>query len=453
MIEFSAVLKSQIEITRRLDAEYYRPEYLQVEKKLNSIKTITIDKISEGVVNFGAYSLCNYIIWQDSGVPYLNVENIKDGYINSEDVKFIDEEVNEILKRSKVKEGQVILTMAGTIGNAAVAHKVPNKINSNQATAKITLKEGFSPYYLTAFLNSYYGKRQTEREIVSSVQPNIFLWQIKNFKVPVISKSEQMNIEKVYKQGLNCLEQSGCLCQIAENLLLEVLGLKDLKVEDDLSYTVNLSDAKSVHRIDAEYFQPKYKKLIEKIRKHKLISLGDLVSMKKGIEPGSNEYQDEGKLFIRVSNISKQGFTDKDPKYLREELYRQLKDGFEPKVGEILLTKDATPGVAYVLKELIESIVGSGIMRLKVKDDIEPEYLALCINSIIGRMQVEQDAAGSIISHWKPEQIKNLQIPFLSRNIQQKIADLVSQSYEARKKAKELLKEAKEKVEKIILGD
>lgn len=50
----------------------------------------------------------------------------------------------------------------------------------------------------------------------------------------------------------------------------------------------------------------------------------------------------------------------------------------------------------------------------------------------------------------RPEQIKNIMTPILPNKIQQKIADLVRQSHEARKKAKELLEEAKRKVEQMI---
>lgn len=78
------------------------------------------------------------------------------------------------------------------------------------------------------------------------------------------------------------------------------------------------------------------------------------------------------------------------------------------------------------------------------------EYLALCINSIVGQMQIERDAGGSIIAHWKPEQIKRLQIPILPIPIQQKIAELVRQSHESRKKAKELLEQAKRRVDDMI---
>lgn len=450
MAVFSIIQKSQLEGALRLDAEYYQPEFLEVEKKLNFIKTTTIENISESVVNFGAYSLCNYIQWEDSGVPYLNVQDIKEGYIDFSDTKFISEKVNKILNKSQVKEGQVILTIAGTIGNVAVAHNIPKQVNSNQATAKITLKENFSPYFVAAFFNSYYGKNQITREIVSSVQPNIFLFQIKNFKIPVITERKQKEIENIYKQGLNELENSKNLNRQTEELLLKELKLDG--VRDRQCFTVKLSEVRGMARMDAEYFQPKYFEFIKHIKNNcRGIKLGELVSMKKGFEPGAEEYRKEGKLFIRVSSLSKFGVNMTEEKYLSEEMYNKLKDDFEPKQGEILLTKDASIGVAYVLKEKIEGIVSGGVLRLKLKTkDVEDEYLAFCLNSIVGQMQAERDAGGSVIAHWKPEQIKNAIIPILPKEIQKKITLLIRDSFTARAKAKELLEDAKKKVEEMI---
>ncbi|NCT00236.1 hypothetical protein GW765_04660, partial [Candidatus Parcubacteria bacterium] len=188
-------------------------------------------------------------------------------------------------------------------------------------------------------------------------------------KLPKISeKMAESIVDDVNGTYKNYLISQNLYSQ-AEKLLLEELGLKDFEVEDNLSYIVNLSEVKSAHRADAEYFQPKYEKLIEKIKSKNARILGELVSMKKGIEPGSEIYQDEGKLFIRVSSLSKNGLEDKDQKYLSDELYQKLKKNYEPKVDEILLTKDATPGTAYVVKEPIEGIVSSGILRLKLKNE------------------------------------------------------------------------------------
>jgi restriction endonuclease S subunit len=208
--------------------------------------------------------------------------------------------------------------------------------------------------------------------------------------------------------------------------------------------------------MDAEYFQPAYEEVIEKLKERniKLKPLGKLIlGMQKGIEVGSEKYQDEGKLFIRVSNVSINGFVDRDQKYISEELYKDLKETYEPKLGDFLLTKDAIPGIAYVVKEQIEGIISSGILKLQINEnEINKEYLALCINSLVGKMQVERDGGGSVILHWKPDQVKRLQIPILPLPIQQNIASLVQKSYEARKNAKELLETAKKAVE-IAIGD
>ena len=444
---------SRLEGQKRMDAEYYQPEYSEIRHKLSQINTKRIKELSTSVVSFGAYSLCNYIVWRNKGIPYLNVENIREGYIDFEGVKYIDEDVNEILKKSQVREGQVIITMAGTIGNAAVAYKLPKKVNSNQATAKITLKPNISPFFISAFLNSYFGRKQTEWEIVTSVQPNIFLWQIKEIRVPIVPKEVENEVERIYKQGLDKLEISKSLYSQAENLLLEELGLENFKPTYELSYIASLSKAFGVHRADAEYFQPAYDEVIEHLKiNFQLKPLQKfLFDFQKGIEVGSEKYQEEGKPFIRVSNLSIHGFVERGQKHIDEKLYQTLKDTYEPKVGDFFLTKDATPGIAYVVKEPVEGIIASGILKLKTKEDeIDKEYLALFINSMVGRLQIERDGGGSVITHWRPEQIKNLQIPILPPETQQKIASIVRQSYETRRKAKKLLEKAKRKVEEAI---
>lgn len=115
------------------------------------------------------------------------------------------------------------------------------------------------------------------------------------------------------------------------------------------------------------------------------------------------------------------------------------------------LAKDITIRIDYVVKENVEGIISSGILKLQINEsEIDKEYLALCINSFIGKMQTERDGGGSVIIHWKPEQIKRLKIPVLPLSTQQKIASLVQQSHEARKRAKELLEVAKKAVEIAI---
>jgi restriction endonuclease S subunit len=450
MITYSIIKKSQIEGAHRLDAEYYQPEILEVAKKLDSIPTKTISEISESVLSFGAYSLTNYIKWEDSGIPYLKVENIKDGFIDFSEVNFISEEIDKILRKSQVKEGQVIITMAGTIGNTAVAHRVPEKVNSNQATAKITLKNGYSPYYLTAFLNSYYGRKQIEREIVSSVQPNIFLWQIKNFKVPILPKEKQKEIEEMYKKGLNELENSKSLYSQGEDLLLEELGLKDFKVEEDLTYYVKLSDIKSAHRADAEYFQPKYGRLIKYLKsKFSLEQLNHLANkQERKIKPNSLEIY----KYIEISDIK----TDIGEVHYTERLGADLPPNARIPItgGELIISKvrPTRKAIAIIPIDLGNKTICSSAFTVYNLPTPLKEYIFITLRSIIGLFQLEKPTTGTEYPTLNDKDIENLLIPILPDSTQQKIATLVQQSHEARKKAKELLEETKQKVENLIEG-
>src|SRR4030042_2815799 len=174
MITYSIIQKSQLERGYRLDAEYYQPEYLEVAGKVKSLHHETLEDISESIVSFGAYALTNFIEWQDDGIPFIVAENIKEGFISYEGARYISDKTDEILKKSRVRSEQVLLSMSGSVGNAAVAHKIPPKLNSNQDIVKINLKQNFSPYILTAFLNEKYGRMQVLRLPVGSVQQHIF---------------------------------------------------------------------------------------------------------------------------------------------------------------------------------------------------------------------------------------------------------------------------------------
>src|SRR3989338_5323989 len=448
MAVFSTIQKSQLEGAKRLDAEYYQPEYLEVRKFLTS-STVLID-VSKKITDFGAYSQMNFVEYTDSGVRFLRNQDVGEFFLQDDDPVFVPEQTYEKLSL-KLEEYDIVTPRVGTLGNAAVVfrYQLPASANQNLAQIKPNLQK-INPLYLATFLSSRFGQAQFDWLATGNVQPWLNLSQINSIKVFVPSLDVQNNIAQLATHALDVYKESRFLYTQAEGLLLEELGLKDFKADEDLYSIVNFSDIKGVNRMDAEYFQPKYERIISVSRAHGGKALGELVTVKKGFEPGAGAYEDEGKIFIRVSSLSKYELIDKDQKYISKKLYEELKKEYEPKKGEILLTKDASPGVAYVLDSGVECIISSGILRLRLKEKIDPDYLALCINSVVGQMQVERDAGGSIIANWKPEQVKSLIVPILPKATQEKIAGLVRESHAARKKANELLEEAKRKVEELI---
>ena len=447
MITYSIIQKSQLGHTNRIDAEYYQPIFLDLENNLHKFRSDLLEKVA--LVN-GGKRLPVEETFSDLGVPYVRIVDIYNTFIEIDDVELISEDLHELLKQYQIKFKDILITIVGnTVGLVGYNQLNLDRLNFTENCARIRTT-ALLPEYLLVVLLSQVGQLQVQREKVGTAQPKLSLDRLRKFLIPVSNNNFQITIKGYVGKALSCTEQSKLLYKQAEELLLEELGLRNIVFEEELSYVVNSSDVFANNRVDPEYFQPKYQKLIEKIKSQNTKTLGELVSIKKGFEPGSEAYQEEGKLFIRVSSVSKLGIEEADQKYLSEDLYQKLKKDFEPKLGDILLTKDATPGIAYVIKEPLEGIISGGILDLKVKDNIESEYLALCISSIVGQWQAQRDAGGSIIAHWKPEQVKNLIIPILPNDTQEKIAELVRKSHEARKKSKELLDQAKRRVEEMI---
>jgi restriction endonuclease S subunit len=456
MITYSIIQKSKLEGALRLDAEYYQPEYLILDEKIKNQNTKLLKDIGEivyGTTPEGG-------IFEQKGIPFVRSQNFSNLLLDTFDLVFCSEKFHNQNKKSEIKPGDILFAAVGaTIGKLAVVQNEIDMGNINQNIARVRIiKKNINPYFVGLFFASRPGQLQIERLVTGNAQFYLNSEQIGSFIVPDVDIKQQNKIAKYFKEIQGQMQDSESLYHQAETLLLEELNLKDFEAKNSLSSVVNLSEILEFQRMDAEYFQPKYKNLIEHIRKNcNGVPLGELVSVKKGIEPGAESYQTEGRQFIRVSSMSKYGINDNDQKYLTDDLYNELKNGYEPKKGEILLTKDASPGVAYVLKDDMEGIISGGVLRLKLnpsassgQEKIEDEYLALCLNSVIGQMQAERDAGGSVIMHWKPEQIKNVMIPILSKQTQQKISSLVRESFEKRIKVKELLEEAKRKVEEMI---
>lgn len=448
MITYSIIQKLQLEGVQRIDAEYYQPEYLEAVNRISKIPHDTLNDISESLLSFGAYSLTSLIRWMDSGIPFITAQDVKEGFIDFDNVRFIDEKADEILKKSRVHENDVLLAMSGKVGDAAVAVNIPLRLNSNQDIVKIKLKKDFSPFLLAVFLNSKFGRLQVLRLPVGSVQQHIFLWQTKSLLIPKFPREFVIKIEDLHKSGLKELENSKIFYQQAEELLLEELGLKNKVFENELSYVINFSDVKNAERIDPEYFQPKYKEIVGKIEKYN--GGFDLVEnqfkQNKSLSRKDKDYYN----YVEISDISVSNGEITPNRIARQEI---------PANGKIALCKNdllvskVRPyrGAVSFIDFETENLLGSGAFtvlqeKITYKKEVLMIFLKLdCIKDLLLRYN-----CGTSYPVIKDEDILNLKVPLIKHDIQEKITDLVRKSHEARKKSKELLEEAKRKVEEMI---
>jgi type I restriction enzyme, S subunit len=128
----------------------------------------------------------------ESGIPFLRAEDVLDGKVNFDDAIYsIDEKTHEFMSRSKTQSGDVLITIAGSIGRAAVVPKYAPELNMNQAVALIRCKDTVDPYYLCHLIQSLGVQEQVRNSTVSSAISNLSLGNIKQLVIPLPPINEQ----------------------------------------------------------------------------------------------------------------------------------------------------------------------------------------------------------------------------------------------------------------------
>lgn len=307
-------------------------------------------------------------------------------------------------------------------------------------------------HYVWIFLHSDIGQKLLLRTASQTGQPHLTVEAIYQLAIPIFSEPFQREFENLYESSWSLKQTALVKYNQAQTFFLAELGLSNWQPKHRLTFIKNYSDTDKAGRIDAEYYQPKYDEIINAIKSYPggWDTLGNLVSIKKCVEVGSEAYIDEGNIpFVRVSNLSPFEITEE--KYISSVLYEELSQ-HQPKQGEILFSKDATPGIAYHLKEKPKKMIPSGgILRLKLKTDLfNEDYLTLVLNSLIVKEQINRDVGGSVILHWRPEQVRETLIPILPEDKQSLIKQKITESFNLRKQSKHLLECAKRAVEMAI---
>ena len=128
----------------------------------------------------------------ESGINFIKAESILDDHsIDKSKFAFIDEETNALLKRSIIHVGDVVFTIAGTLGRFALIDENVLPANTNQAVAIIRadVEKVLPEYIYTCFIGEwhtdYYAKR-----VQQAVQANLSLTTIKSLPIPLLGEAK-----------------------------------------------------------------------------------------------------------------------------------------------------------------------------------------------------------------------------------------------------------------------
>lgn len=128
--------------------------------------------------------------FQKSGINFIKVENVKEGRILMNTITdYISDEAHTFQKRSQLNEGDILFSIAGTIGEICVIKKDHLPANTNQAFAIISgVKDSINIKILALQLESFV--QEIKLKARGGAMNNISLGDLKNLDIYIPSASD-----------------------------------------------------------------------------------------------------------------------------------------------------------------------------------------------------------------------------------------------------------------------
>lgn len=159
------------------------PEW--VEKKLGEICEILSGKrVPKG------YKLTT----ENTGLKYITVSDMGYKYLSIQDIKYITSAIESKIKKYKVKTGDLIISVAGTIGKVNIITEEFNNANLTENCNKLTSLKNCLGHFIFYFFQSELFIDEVNRIKTSSAQPKLALDRLRAFSISLPNIKEQQKI-------------------------------------------------------------------------------------------------------------------------------------------------------------------------------------------------------------------------------------------------------------------
>jgi type I restriction enzyme M protein len=193
----------------RIDSEHYQKKYKVLVEKLGSLSVPiqNLESLIKKPVLTGHTPSMLKESYYGGDIKFIKTDNLRENLIQDNFDHFLSNEGNEKIKRSILKENDIIVTIIGAtydiIGRACLIEKeiLPANINQNIALIRVD-KNKISPFYLNVYLNTLYGRGYLHYLSRQTEQVNLNCREVEELQIPVFSSGFQKRIEGIAIPGL-----------------------------------------------------------------------------------------------------------------------------------------------------------------------------------------------------------------------------------------------------------
>jgi type I restriction enzyme S subunit len=167
-------------------------------------------------------------------------------------------------------------------------------------------------------------------------------------------------------------------------------------------------------------------------KKWRIYDIGSACSLVVDCPHTTPTFRDEGILVARTTNIRDGRFVVEGASYVDEQEYRTRILRAEPQAGDVIFTREAPVGEAFVVPLGMQVCLGQRVMLLRPEPSVlDPIYLLSQISSGFVRSRIATLTAGTTNPHLNVSEVRSFLLPMPPIAEQRRIAEVLDTLNEA----------------------
>ena len=445
-LECSEILFSQIDLGDRFDSDYYTKNYLHISDQMSKVSTKKLGKLATAVAS--AFYPAATQLYSEGDTAFARCVDCvsfpvitKDQDSRFEKIPYAFGKGNKGI--SFIKAEDIIITKVGTPCYASILTDY-DEIALSRTVMGLTEIHGIDPYYLMVFLRCKYGFEQLFRQRELTIQYQLTLPRVKAVDVFLADDKLQKAVKKLCEKSRDLQKESNEAYHLAEQILLEIVRCPDFS-------TLSAHSIKSINesfvlsgRLDAEYYQPKYESIIQKLSTSETV-----LSLCKMYDKNFVPREKESYQYIELADVGQSGdISDVDTQCGSDLPTRARRI---VKSGQIIVSsiEGSLQSCALITDEYDGALCSTGFYVID-SDCINSETLLVLFKSEPIQALMKQRCSGTILTAISKDEFLSMPLPMIDEDVQRVIATRVQESFALRKQSKKQLEHAKQAVEMAI---
>ncbi|EGQ9699540.1 hypothetical protein FWP48_08810 [Vibrio parahaemolyticus] len=259
-------------------------------------------------------------------IPFLRSECVTANGFNRKGMNFISKKAHVTMGRSKIKSGDILMTITGNIGRIATLPDEIPEANINQHIAKISVIDGVSSSYVAQALQQERYNRYYERILTGQAYPQISLKQVRETPILLPPHPEQQKIAEV----LSTVDKK---IDLIDQKIAETEKLKTGLMQKLFSEGVGVQDDNGNWQPHTEFKDSKLGKIPDSWN---LGTVKDISPLQGGYAFKSKSATESGVRWLKIANVGKRRVTWDNDSYLPEKFIEEHSD-FLLNEGDIVI--------------------------------------------------------------------------------------------------------------------